>query len=132
VPHRACLLRPERLGPTLAIQAHPGNGKSDARSTTQKIARLRDGPVSGDVEVEASRHFSTDDHRDTIGDVSPPVRELLIVTYRPGYTPPVGDRTFHTRVALPALTTADSVAMALGWLSVDALPDALQTLLGCQ
>jgi tetratricopeptide (TPR) repeat protein len=53
---------------------------------------------------------------------------LMILTYRPGYTPPVGDRTFHTRVALPALTTADSVAMALGVLSVDELPDALQTL----
>ena len=56
-------------------------------------------------------------------------RILMILTYRPGYTPPVGDRTFHTRVALAALTTADSVAMALGLLSVDELPDALQTLL---
>jgi DNA-binding NtrC family response regulator/tetratricopeptide (TPR) repeat protein len=54
---------------------------------------------------------------------------LMVLTYRPGYTPPVGDRTFHTRVALPVLTTADSVAMALGLLSVDELPEALQTLL---
>jgi transcriptional regulator with AAA-type ATPase domain/tetratricopeptide (TPR) repeat protein len=84
------------------------------------------------VLVWEDLHWSdqaTEEFLALLGDTVVGHRILMIVTYRPGYTPPVGDRTFHTRVALPALTTADSVAMALGWLSVDALPDALQTLL---
>ena len=34
-------------------------------------------------------------------------RVLLVVTYRPGYTPPFGDHTFHTRLALTTLSAAD-------------------------
>ena len=41
-------------------------------------------------------------------------RILMILTDRPGYTPPVGDRTFHTRVALAAL----SPQTAWRWRSV--------------
>src|SRR4030095_8872055 len=38
-------------------------------------------------------------------------RVLFIVTYRPGYRPPFGDLTFHTRLALTTLSTDDSVRM---------------------
>ena len=37
---------------------------------------------------------------------------LVVLTYRPGFVPPAGDRTFHTRLALAGLSTADCVAMA--------------------
>ncbi len=72
---------------------------------------------------------ATEEFLALLGDTVAAHRILMILTYRPGYTPPVGDRTFHARVALPALTTADSVAMVLGLLSVDELPESLQTLL---
>jgi transcriptional regulator with AAA-type ATPase domain/tetratricopeptide (TPR) repeat protein len=56
-------------------------------------------------------------------------RSLMIVTHRPGYAPPLGDRMSHTRLALTALSAADSATMACGLLSADELPEALQALL---
>jgi DNA-binding NtrC family response regulator/tetratricopeptide (TPR) repeat protein len=56
-------------------------------------------------------------------------RSLMIVTHRPGYAPPLGDRIFHTRLTLAALSAADSATMARGLLSADELPEALQALL---
>jgi len=53
-------------------------------------------------------------------------RVLLIVTYRPGYRPAFGDHTFHTRLALTALSTDDSVRMARELLG--AVPDDLEAL----
>ncbi len=56
-------------------------------------------------------------------------RSLMILTYRPGYAPPISDRLFHTRLTLAALSPADSVTMALGLLSASELPETLQALL---
>jgi DNA-binding NtrC family response regulator/tetratricopeptide (TPR) repeat protein len=56
-------------------------------------------------------------------------RMLVVLTYRPATTPPVGDRTFHTRVALAGLSTADCVAIARDLLSVPDIPEPLQALL---
>ena len=54
---------------------------------------------------------------------------LVVLTYRPGFVPPAGDRTFHTRLALTGLSTADCMAVACGLLSVTELPEPLQALL---
>jgi DNA-binding NtrC family response regulator/tetratricopeptide (TPR) repeat protein len=54
-------------------------------------------------------------------------RVLLIVTYRPGYTPPFGDHTFHTRLALPTLSLDDCVRMARELLGT--VPDDLEALI---
>ena len=56
-------------------------------------------------------------------------RILLILTFRPGYAPPVADRTFHTRLALSTLSTSDSVAMARALLADEPVPDALEKLI---
>ena len=56
-------------------------------------------------------------------------RVLLIVTYRPGYTPPFGDHTFHTRLALTTLSTADSVRMTRDLLGTDLPPADLEALI---
>jgi DNA-binding NtrC family response regulator/tetratricopeptide (TPR) repeat protein len=56
-------------------------------------------------------------------------RVLLIVTYRPGYTPPFGDHTFYTRLALTTLSTADGVRMARELLGVDEPPTDLESLI---
>ena len=57
-------------------------------------------------------------------------RILMIVTSRPGYSPPASHRTVHTRLALTGLSPAHSVAMARALMSVNELPARLQALLG--
>jgi class 3 adenylate cyclase/tetratricopeptide (TPR) repeat protein len=54
---------------------------------------------------------------------------LCLFTYRPGYIHPFGDRTYHTRIALPTLSTEESVQMAHAMLATERLPDELETLI---
>jgi transcriptional regulator with AAA-type ATPase domain/tetratricopeptide (TPR) repeat protein len=56
-------------------------------------------------------------------------RVLLILTYRPGYTPPFGDHTFHTRLALTTLSSAESVRMTRDLLGAGELPADLEALI---
>src|SRR5215471_13575399 len=56
-------------------------------------------------------------------------RVLCLLTYRTGYFPPFGERTYHTRIALTTLSTTDSVHMAQALLAAENLPTALQTLI---
>ena len=64
-----------------------------------------------------------------LGDVVPTSRVLVILTYRPGYTPPFGERTYHTRIALTPLTPRASAALADGMLTRGTIPEALQALI---
>ena len=61
-------------------------------------------------------------------DSIPTGRVLCLFTYRPGYVHPFGDRTYHTRLALPTLSAADMVQMARAMLATEHLPEELQTL----
>ncbi len=56
-------------------------------------------------------------------------RILMIETSRPGYTSTLANRLSHTRLSLTALSPGESLALASGLLSVDALPEDLHTLL---
>jgi tetratricopeptide (TPR) repeat protein len=62
-------------------------------------------------------------------DSIPTSRVLCLLTYRPGYVQPFGDRTYHTRLALPTLSTADTVQMARAMLATEQIPEALQALI---
>jgi predicted ATPase len=62
-------------------------------------------------------------------DSIPTSRVLCLFTYRPGYVQPFGDRTYHTRLVLPALSRADTVQMTQAMLATEHLPEALQTLI---
>ena len=62
-------------------------------------------------------------------DSIPTGRVLCLLTYRPGYVHPFGDRTYYTRLALPTLSTADTVQMARAMLATEHLPEALQKLI---
>jgi class 3 adenylate cyclase/tetratricopeptide (TPR) repeat protein len=62
-------------------------------------------------------------------DSIPTSRVLRLLTYRPGYVHPFGERTYHTRIALNTLSTAHSVEMAQAMLSTDQLPEELQGLI---
>jgi transcriptional regulator with AAA-type ATPase domain/tetratricopeptide (TPR) repeat protein len=54
-------------------------------------------------------------------------RLLLILTSRPGYTLPLGDHTAHTRLALDALSTADSARIVRDVLAAEELPAELES-----
>lgn len=64
-----------------------------------------------------------------IADGIPAARVLLILTYRTGYGHPFGDRTYHTRIGLPALSPDDTVVMVQSMLAVESLPDEVKALI---
>jgi class 3 adenylate cyclase/tetratricopeptide (TPR) repeat protein len=53
------------------------------------------------------------------------VRLILILTYRVGYRPPFGSRSFHTTLTLRTLTAKEAVAMAGRVLGTEHFPDEL-------
>src|SRR5262249_36040048 len=63
-----------------------------------------------------------------IADSVPTNRMLQIFTYRPGYVHPFGEHTYHTRVALGALSGEQSVRMAGSILATATLPAGLEEL----
>jgi class 3 adenylate cyclase/tetratricopeptide (TPR) repeat protein len=64
-----------------------------------------------------------------LADSLPNSRVLCLFTYRPGYVHPFGDRTYYTRIALPALSTTDTVQMARAMLATEHLPEELAALI---
>jgi class 3 adenylate cyclase/tetratricopeptide (TPR) repeat protein len=74
-----------------------------------------------DQATEESLLFATDS--------IPTSRILQILTYRTGYVHPFGERTYHTRIALDTLSTADSVAIAKAVLATEHFPQELNTLI---
>jgi tetratricopeptide (TPR) repeat protein len=56
-------------------------------------------------------------------------RVLLLLSCRPGYRPPAGDRSFHTGLALSTLSDPDTLRIAQGLLGSDDLPPELGALI---
>jgi class 3 adenylate cyclase/tetratricopeptide (TPR) repeat protein len=61
----------------------------------------------------------------SIADVVPGLPVLLVVTYRPAYQQPFGDRTYHWRVALRPVDDDDAVRIVRSALGVPDLPAEL-------
>jgi class 3 adenylate cyclase len=64
-----------------------------------------------------------------LADAVPAARILLVLTHRPGFRHPFGDRSYHHRIALDALTAADMAAMTRAILGAETLPPALADLI---
>jgi len=64
----------------------------------------------------------------TLVDSVPALRALVVLTYRPGYAPPFGERSYVTRIVPAALSAEDSAGMAAAVLAASALPDDLRAL----
>ena len=62
-------------------------------------------------------------------DSIPTARVMLVFTYRPGYRHPFGDRSYHTRLTLQALSEDEMAAVAQSVLDVDELPQELRSLI---
>ncbi len=72
---------------------------------------------------------ATEDLISVLADGLAASRVLLVLTFRPGYTPPFGDHTFHTRLAVTALSDDESLGMAEALLEADGLPEPLRRLI---
>src|SRR5262249_25166973 len=59
----------------------------------------------------------------------PAARVLLLVTYRPGYENPFGERTYTTRIGLRTLSDHDSLRLAAGMLAMAEFPPELRDLI---
>ena len=63
-----------------------------------------------------------------LADSIPATRSLLVFTYRPGYRHALGDRSYHTRVAIQVLSSQEMEEMAGSVLERATLPDSLREL----
>jgi tetratricopeptide (TPR) repeat protein len=93
---------------------------------------LRAAEVQPQVVVFEDLHWmdqATEAFLTMMADSIPTSRVLCLFTYRPGYVHPFGERTYYTRLALPTLSTADTVQIARAMLATEHLPEALQTLI---
>src|SRR6266705_3122944 len=72
---------------------------------------------------------STEEYLSVLMDSVAAVPLMLILTYRIGYTPPFGSRSFHTTLMLRSLSEADSLAMAGRVLGGAQFPEELPTTL---
>jgi class 3 adenylate cyclase/tetratricopeptide (TPR) repeat protein len=93
---------------------------------------LRAAQVRPQVVVYEDAHWmdqATEEYIDLMADSIATSRVLTVLTYRPGYAPPFGERTYHTRIALRTLSGEDSAQMARAMLAAEALPEDLQTLI---
>lgn len=64
-----------------------------------------------------------------LADSLPASRVLCLLTHRPGYVHPFGDRTYHTRLVLSPLAASEAIQMARAILASEQLPTALETLI---
>ncbi|HTY80521.1 MAG TPA: adenylate/guanylate cyclase domain-containing protein [Candidatus Bathyarchaeia archaeon] len=65
-------------------------------------------------------------------DSVPALRALIVLTYRPGYASPFGERSYVSRVVPAALSAADSARMAAAVLAADDLPAEVQSLVAAR
>jgi class 3 adenylate cyclase/tetratricopeptide (TPR) repeat protein len=93
---------------------------------------LRAAEIRPQVVVYEDVHWmdqATEEYLGHMADVIATSRVLMILTYRPGYASPFGDRSYYTRLALTALSTEASAQMAQAMLAAEQLPYALQALI---
>src|SRR5215510_13642 len=64
-----------------------------------------------------------------LADSIPAARVLLLVTYRPGYQNPFGERTYTTRIGLRTLSDHDSLRLAASMLAMVEFPPELRELI---
>jgi class 3 adenylate cyclase/tetratricopeptide (TPR) repeat protein len=100
---------------------------SAMRRLTVRAAEIR--PQVVVFEDSHAMDQATEEYLAFVADSVPGSRILLILTYRTGYRHPFGDRTFHARIGLPALSANDSVEMARSLLAPEIVPQEVQSLI---
>jgi class 3 adenylate cyclase/tetratricopeptide (TPR) repeat protein len=72
---------------------------------------------------------STEEYLSLLMDSVASVPILVVLTYRVGYTPPFGSRSFYTTITLRSLTEGEAATMASRMLGADQFPAELRTAL---
>ncbi|MGH7354952.1 MAG: ATP-binding protein, partial [Candidatus Rokuibacteriota bacterium] len=120
------------------LSVDPGDSKVAAIDAAARRSRileavramsLRGAQIRPIVFVFEDLHWidaSSEEYLGTLVDsvVSAPI--LLVFTYRIGYTPPFGGRSFHTALSLQSLSPEETLAMAGGVLGTEAFPHELR------
>jgi class 3 adenylate cyclase/tetratricopeptide (TPR) repeat protein len=75
----------------------------------------------------ASEHFMAG-----LLETVPSIAALVVLTYRPGYANPFGERSYFTRLVPAALSVEDSGRMAAAVLAIDELPEELRRLVSAR
>jgi len=122
------------------LSLDPGNADVQAMSPAQRrgetfeaLRRLlvRAAERRPQVLVIEDLHWcdsATEEFLTTLIDSVPALRAILVLTYRPGYASPLGERTYVTRIVPAALSAVDSASMAAAVLAAGALPEELRAL----
>ncbi|MBI4245679.1 MAG: tetratricopeptide repeat protein, partial [Candidatus Rokubacteria bacterium] len=116
----------------------PGMAAMDASARRKKIfdavraLSLRGARIRPLVLVFEDLHWidtSTEEYLGSLMDSVAGVPLLLILTYRVGYTPPFGSRSFYTTITLRSLSEAEALAMAGRVLGTEQFPGELKAAL---
>src|SRR5262249_46943704 len=123
--------------PANDARAEALDGPTRRSETVQalKALMLRAAERQGLVFVIEDMHWvdpASDECLGFLADAVPAARILLLCTHRPGYRHPFGDRSYHHRVAVDALSAADMAAMAQAVLETTELPDSLRGLIAAK
>jgi class 3 adenylate cyclase/tetratricopeptide (TPR) repeat protein len=97
------------------------------RALSLRGAQLR--PLALVIEDLHWIDTSSEEFLNAILDTVAGVPLLLLVTYRIGYTPPFGSRSFYTTLTLHSFSEAETLAMAGHVLGTEQFPTELQTAL---
>ncbi len=114
-----------------ATELDPGRRRSEIFRALQSIA-IRESerrPLIICIEDlhwidEASEEFLV-----FLAETLPASRALLLCSYRPGYQHPFGDRSYHQRLSLTALSIKDTASIAESALGVHELPAEVKELI---
>jgi class 3 adenylate cyclase/tetratricopeptide (TPR) repeat protein len=130
IPYIRYLLAVDPGDPTVATMDASARRKQlfdAALALALRGARLR--PLVLVVEDLHWIDTSTEEYLGFLMDSVAAVPLMLIATYRVGYTPPFGSRSFHTTLTLRSLSEADSLAMAGRVLGSEQFPEELKAAL---
>jgi predicted ATPase len=127
VPYLRYLLSLDPGDPSLGAM-DPRQRRGEIFDAVRRLT-LRAAEVHPQVCVFEDLHWmdkATQDYLLAVADSIAGSRVLLVLTYRPGFAHSFGERSYHTRLALNALSGEDSAQMAQKVLAADALPADLQ------
>jgi class 3 adenylate cyclase/predicted ATPase len=123
------------------LSVDPGDPTVTAMEPLQRRAGIMDGLRAMLVEGSRRRpqvvavedlHWVDEKSEETLAalvDVIASAPVLLVLSYRPGYAPSLGERSYYSRVALGHLAPEESAVMAERVLQTATLPQQLQQLI---
>src|SRR5216684_2206865 len=118
-------------GDTAVLSMDPQQRRGEIFDALRRLT-ARAAEARPQVVVYEDLHWidqATEEYLLSFADSIPASRVLHVLSYRPGYSHPFGERTYHTRLALTALPSQASVRMAEAMLATSDLPEELTALI---